>query len=237
MRRFTIAAAAAALTLTGFTVTAQAEVPLATSASLFGGSSGFSGDVQSRRRYRRSRRRPRVTRRVEVVHSNAQIPGAGLIFGQIGTGTVGGAETYETPVALGAGFRYEAGNAGVEVGTRAVFADDIYGQNNLTSTNLRLIGQYHLNGNSMASPYFGAGLGLTHTSMEQDGLHYEGSGLSAEFAAGLSFLRDSPVRMNVEAAASLPFQRFNRNGSAFATDDQVYAPTFTLNVGLGFQVF
>ena len=234
MSRLTASIATSAITAVAFMGQAQAEVPLASGGGIFSSDGALTG--QSYRRHRRSRRRPRVTHR--VVHSQAQVPGAGVVFGQVGAGTVANADTYETPMALGAGFRYEIGNAAVEIAGRAVFSDDVYGQNNLSSTQLRLMGQYMLNGGSMASPYFGAGMGVSSVSMDADGLGYEGEGLSAELAAGLSFLRDSPVRLNVEAAASLPFYRLDRGIHAAAfEDDTVYAPTFSLNLGLGFQVF
>ncbi len=96
----------------------------------------------------------------------------------------------------------------------------------------------------------GWGISSPNTRYVQDtadywsGPSYYGTGLHADISGGYEFLRASTVRMFVQADVSLPVYKasleyeFDLGGDTAAARpwaDEIWAPTFSISLGLGFE--
>lgn len=155
----------------------------------------------------------------------------------IGTGYLSGADLDSVPVLVGFGYRYELDHFGIEAGARFLIAsgnsDDKDGGGTF---GVRLMGLYHFDAVSSASPYLGAGLGFGGTAAEFDNNTYNGGGLEGHVAVGYSFLRESTIRMYVQFDATLPI--YDLEESNFIDNeglDPRYVPFFGLSLGVGWN--
>ncbi len=141
--------------------------------------------------------------------------------------------------AFGFGYRYELDSIGIDFS----FLNFVVPSSNSSNTSvgfsgsiIKLQGLYFLNPIANGSMYLGAGAAWGFTaSYEEDSLgnirSLSGSGLQGEATLGYEFLRASTIRMFAQADATLPF--YKMTGSTFSTNDESWAPTFALSVGIG----
>ncbi len=94
-----------------------------------------------------------------------------------------------------------------------------------------------------ASAYAGGGISYGATDLGSrnrlsGGWH--GSGLQGELTVGYEFVRDSSLRVFVQADATLPFYRATWEANGWQTlpaigSQPLYAPVLTLSLGVGRQ--
>ena len=110
--------------------------------------------------------------------------------------------------------------------------------NAASGTWIRLGANYYFDPFASSSLYAGAGIGWGGGSADVDGVNYSNSGIDFGLSAGYEMLRASTIRLFVQADANLPTYaikgtRFDATGTT-STSDSIYAPSFTLSLGLGF---
>ncbi|MCA9538812.1 MAG: hypothetical protein KC620_07985 [Myxococcales bacterium] len=144
---------------------------------------------------------------------------------------------------IGAGYRYELDQFGVQAGADLTFSpsDDETAQGLIGS--IGIAGLYFLSPEADGSAYLGAGLDFSGIAIgNHDGLYHE-NGLQGRAIGGYSFLRSSTLRMFAQADLVLPFYTVKldrdepaQGGQLPAADapDSLYAAQLLVNVGIGF---
>jgi hypothetical protein len=125
----------------------------------------------------------------------------------LGYVTVGYAATVGGDVApgptLGGGYRYELDRFGVDAGLVLLMAQRDAPATQ-TGVHAGIRGLFFASPDASATPYLGLGLAFAALGSEIDHAGYAGSGLAGRVSLGYELLRESTIRVVVEADAILP---------------------------------
>jgi len=145
---------------------------------------------------------------------------------RLGYGGILGQET-PTGVAIGFGYRYELDAIGIDVSFfNFVFGTDDNDEiSGATGSWVKLMGLWYADPYANTTWYTGGGISWGVTGLRD----YAGSGLQAEGAVGVEFLRASSIRLFTQFDATLPLYTIKENlGSG-----ERWAPIFSFSLGLG----
>jgi hypothetical protein len=160
-----------------------------------------------------------------------------IYYTRLGYGAVLGGDFASGP-SVAFGWRYELDSVGIDISGLNFILDTSDGDG-FTFTLVRLGGMYFFDPVSDSTPYVGGALSWGWTGVYEeldDGFTtYSGNGLQGELTAGYEFLRSSTLRVFVEANAIAPFYTASRNTFEANNDESVYTPSFSINIGLGYD--
>jgi hypothetical protein len=163
-----------------------------------------------------------------------------IYYTRLGYGAILGGDFASGP-SVGFGWRYELDAMGIDISGINFILDTSEGDG-FSFTLVRLGGMYFFDPVSNSTPYVSGALSwgwtLVNEEVEVDNgsstfRNYSGNGLQGEVGVGYEFLRASTLRVFVEANAVFPFYSATRNFSS--EEDSVYTPSFSLNIGLGYD--
>lgn len=176
-----------------------------------------------------------------------------LFYARLGYGYAHGGEGIGGP-AFGLGWRYELNRAAVDLSFANLVVADNEREAGVGGTIIRLGGYWFAHGGANHSPYLGGALGwgvsdpntqyLQDADGDWDGPSYYGNGLHVDISGGYEFLRASTVRLFIQGDVSLPvykasleygFALWQDTGASRPWADEIWAPTFSLSLGLGFE--
>jgi len=185
----------------------------------------------------------------------AQTAGKGpdsIGYARLGYGAVFGDRTYGGP-SVGFGYRAEFETFAVDVSfLNLQLPSSGSSDRSWTSGSLlKLQGLHFVNSEASATTYVGAGLSLGFTNVGQDSSgpgfsvsSWRGGGLQGEFTIGYEAMRASPLRMFVEANATVPFYNVASDHTTYsASTSRVlsvvsfhrFAPSVGVSFGLGWR--
>jgi len=161
-----------------------------------------------------------------------------LWYARLGYGGIA-ADGLETGPAIGFGYRYELDLIGLDLSffnfvlTKSESSYDAF-----TGSWIRLGAVYYFDPFANNSLYVGGGVGWGAGAVFADNTDYSGSGIDVGLSGGMEFLRASSIRLFVQFDATVPTYtlegtRFDPTG-LISTNESIYAPSFSLSLGLGF---
>jgi hypothetical protein len=158
-------------------------------------------------------------------------------YAKLGYGATPAAGLHGGP-AFGFGRRWELDHIGINLGfLNFIMYQDSDEFEGLSAGWIELGADYFFDAFANGSAYVGAGLSLGNHSIPEGGGTYENAGLQGKASLGYEVFRASTVRLLGQLDATLPMFQLARTSFDAATlveqTDHVYAPTFTLTLGLG----
>jgi len=185
----------------------------------------------------------------------AQTAGQGpdsIGYARLGYGAVFGDRTYGGP-SVGPGYRAEFETFAIDVSffnfqlRSSGSSDKLWTSGSL----LKLQGLHFVNSEASATTYLGGGLSIGFTDVGQGSSgpgfsvsSWQGGGLQGEFTIGYEAMRKSPLRMFVEANATVPFYNVASDHTTYsASTSRVlsvvsfhrFAPSVGVSFGLGWR--
>jgi hypothetical protein len=160
-----------------------------------------------------------------------------LWYMRLGYGGIAGGG-FTTGPAIGGGYRYELDRIGIDLSFFNLVLTEDDSSYDATGSWIRLGAVYYFDPFANNSLYAGGGIGWGGGAVTSDNTAYSNSGIDIGLSGGMEFLRASSIRLFVQFDAVLPtyaldgirFDAMGLNG----TDDSIYAPSFSLSLGLGF---
>lgn len=158
-------------------------------------------------------------------------------YAKLGYGSTPAAGLHGGP-AFGFGRRWELDHIGINLGfLNFIMYQDSDEFDGVSIGWIELGADYFFDAFANGSAYVGAGLSLGHHSIPDSGGSYENAGLQGKTSLGYEMFRASTIRLLAQVDATLPMFRLARTSfdpALQAEDtDHIYAPTFTLTLGLG----
>lgn len=147
---------------------------------------------------------------------------------------------------IGVGYRYEASDFGLEISALNLNLASINSFADAMSASwLRVGGMYFFNPAGNQTPYLQTAMSWGSNFIHTNDEWFGSSGIRGEFGGGMEFLRESPVRMFVEANLVLPFYKVKYttttktpnadNGvDVLEREHKLYTPALMIFMGVGF---
>lgn len=178
--------------------------------------------------------------RRNVTQSQSQrrrISADAIWYAKLGYGSTPAAGLHAGP-AFGFGRRWELDHIGINLGfLNFIMYQDSDEFEGVSAGWIELGADYFFDAFANGSAYVGAGLSLGNHSIPDSGGTYENAGLQGKASLGYEVFRASTIRLLGQLDATLPMFRLTRTSLDAATltedTDHIYAPTFTLTLGLG----
>jgi len=185
----------------------------------------------------------------------AQTAGQGpdsIGYARLGYGAVFGDRTYGGP-SVGFGYRAEFETFAIDVSflNFQVSSSRSSDGPGMSGSLLKLQGLHFANSDASATMYLGGGLSLGFTNVGEvsggagfSDSSWQGSGLQGELTIGYEVMRKSPLRMFVEANATVPFYNIASDHTTFSTATprtssvvsvHRFAPSVAVSFGLGWS--
>jgi hypothetical protein len=197
----------------------------------------------------------KVVKEVKVVKEAAVTPRepacvkpnatAKLFYTRLGAAALPGARDSFGP-DLGLGFRLERGHVGLDASMNLGISRIAPGTGieSVRGSLVKLTGQYIFNPRADASPYLGGGVSWGGETARAGHRKLAGSGFQGQVVAGVELLRSSPIRLFVQADATLPMYLatgqgleqptiVQRGALTAAGRAERYLPTVGLSIGIG----
>lgn len=159
-------------------------------------------------------------------------------YAKLGYGSTPAAGFHAGP-SFGFGRRWELDHIGINLGfLNFIMYQDSDEFEGVSAGWIELGADYFFDAFANSSAYVGAGLSLgNHSIPAAGGGNYENAGLQGKASFGYEMFRASTIRLLGQVDATLPMYRLTRTtldpASLTEGTDHVYAPTFTLTLGLG----
>ena len=188
-------------------------------------------------------------------NARAQVSGAGPAsfgYAKLGYGGVFGDRTYGGP-SLGFGYRAEVDTWGLDVSFLNFQVPSSTGDPSSRGSSgslIKLQGLHFVNPEADGTAYFGGGASYGFADFgggtSAPGFYdssWHGSGLQLELTAGYEVPRSSPLRLFIEANATLPFYDVASERTTYlrsypystSVSSHRYAPSVVVSVGLGWD--
>ena len=156
---------------------------------------------------------------------------------RLGYGLITGHGTSTGP-AFGFGWRFELDRLAIEISALDLTysSDAKSSDSGFTGSLIRLGALYYQEPIASQSMYFGGGIGYGFNVISDGTSTFSGAGIEGHATIGYELLRESTIRMFVEATAIMPFylssvDDFTGTGTP---SGRKWIPSFALQVGLGY---
>jgi hypothetical protein len=175
--------------------------------------------------------------------SSFRVQSESFWYVRLGYGSILGEKPRGGPT-LGLGYRVELDSLGIDVSFLNVqLTPRSTSSGGTVGSLLKLEALHFMKPAANASAYAGGGISYGATDLGSrnrlsGGWH--GTGLQGEVTVGYEFLRDSPLRVFVQADATFPFYRARWETNGWSTIPAIpsgprYAPVVALSLGVGWQ--
>ena len=164
-----------------------------------------------------------------------------VTYVNIGPGYITHGKFGQAPINLGGGYRYELDSFGLDINGQLVLGSG--SDSDASSLQFSVGGVHFVNAKANHSLYFGGGLGLSTTQINEGDRRFDGGGLHAKVSAGYEFFRASTIRLLVQFDVLLPVYALDEqdtledesSSGVAGANDSIYAPVFGFSIGGGFS--